>query len=439
MNTDRPDGPPHDDALLAEFAALDELLRKPEEPARPPAPPAELKVTEPFEPAPPSQNGVAAAREGVPHSRNDAPSREAVAPSRDVIASARDGVPPSGRRMAPSRDGVMTSRNRVPFSGRRMPVSRGRVERLRDRVASLLARAEPSQPQDLAVPSRERGVETLRVTPVRSPSQRRRIRVAALWLGALTVGLLAGGLLGWWHATHPVVATPPASTVETRPATAPATPARGASRPTRPAKTMPLAAPTAPTASAPTAALSKAAPAASASNAGAPDVALPPPAPVEKPDTIVEAIPVTPAPSLDLPLTTAPLPAPPLPPAVAAAGGLAAAMVAADEAAIETTLRRYEEAYENLDAKAAAAVWPTVDRRALSHAFEGLASQRLNFRGCEVLVRAGARTATASCNGTAEYVRKVGDARVRVEPRQWNFTLNKTQGAWRIEAVDGSR
>ena len=88
---------------------------------------------------------------------------------------------------------------------------------------------------------------------------------------------------------------------------------------------------------------------------------------------------------------------------------------------------------------AAAAVWPTVDRRALTHAFAGLASQRLNFRGCEVLVRAGASTATASCRGTAEYVRKVGDSRVRVEPRRWTFTLNKTQGAWRIAAVSGSR
>ena len=114
-------------------------------------------------------------------------------------------------------------------------------------------------------------------------------------------------------------------------------------------------------------------------------------------------------------------------------------MVAADEAAIETTLRRYEDAYERLDAKAAAAVWPTVDRRALTHAFAGLASQRLNFKGCEVAVRAGASIATASCRGTTEYVRKVGDARVRVEPRQWTFTLNKAQGAWRIEAVDGSR
>ena len=116
-----------------------------------------------------------------------------------------------------------------------------------------------------------------------------------------------------------------------------------------------------------------------------------------------------------------------------------AAVVAADEAAIETTLRQYEEAYERLDAKAAVAVWPTVDQRALSRAFAGLASQSLDFRGCEVVVRAGASTATASCSGTAEYVRKVGDTRVRVEPRQWTFTLNKTQGAWRIEAVDGSR
>jgi hypothetical protein len=157
-----------------------------------------------------------------------------------------------------------------------------------------------------------------------------------------------------------------------------------------------------------------------------------------------------PAPSIELPSTdaspaaallpSAPVPFAPsmplaAPPAVAAAG----ALVAADQAAIERALRQYKDAYEHLDAKAASAVWPTVDQRALSRAFAGLASQSLDFRGCEVVLRAGASKATASCSGTAEYVRKVGDARVRVEPRQWTFTLNKTQGAWRIEAVDGSR
>ena len=143
------------------------------------------------------------------------------------------------------------------------------------------------------------------------------------------------------------------------------------------------------------------------------------------------------APLPSAPLALASPVVPPAPLAVTAAGAIAA--VAADERAIETTLRRYEEAYERLDAKAASAVWPTVDRRALSRAFAGLASQSLDFRGCEVVIRAGASTATASCSGTAEYVQKVGDPRVHVEPRQWTFTLNKTQGAWRIEAVDGSR
>jgi hypothetical protein len=142
-----------------------------------------------------------------------------------------------------------------------------------------------------------------------------------------------------------------------------------------------------------------------------------------------------PLPSAPLAFATPVAPAAPL--AVAAAGAIAA--VAADERAIETTLRRYEDAYERLDANAASAVWPTVDRRALSRAFAGLASQTLDIRGCEVLVHAGASTATASCDGTAEYARKVGDTRVRVEPRHWTFTLNKTQGAWKIEAVDGSR
>jgi hypothetical protein len=123
----------------------------------------------------------------------------------------------------------------------------------------------------------------------------------------------------------------------------------------------------------------------------------------------------------------------------AARVGTSMLVMAADEAAIAATLRRYEQAYERLDTRAAAAVWPRVDRRALSRAFAGLASQSLDMRGCEVSVRAGASTATASCRGSAEYVRKVGDARVHVEPRQWTFTLNKTEGEWIIDTVDGQR
>jgi hypothetical protein len=364
-----PDHPLHDDALLAELAALDELLRKPEEPA---PPPTDFKVTEPLKRAPSSRvSGVS-----------------------------------SRRRVSPSRE----------------------------RVAPALDRVEPAR--GLAV--RSRATAVLRAAVAGRPA-RRRFRVPALWVAALSVGLLVGGLLGWWHAVNPVVVTPPEEAVEEplRP-TVPASKARGPSRSAKPV-TAPRAAPAASSAAAsPASAIANAAPSDSA-----PDVALPPASPAEA-ATIVAEIPVAPAPSIDLPPPAGPLPAAPLPvapPAVAAAaaGGLAAAMVAADEAAIETTLRRYEDAYERLDAKAAAAVWPTVDRRALSHAFEGLASQRLNISGCAVLVRAGASTATASCSGTAEYVRKVGDTRVRVEPRQWMFTLNKTQGAWRIAAVDGSR
>jgi hypothetical protein len=144
-----------------------------------------------------------------------------------------------------------------------------------------------------------------------------------------------------------------------------------------------------------------------------------------------------PLPLIDAAVRSGPPPMPNASTALAAAEAMAA--VAADAAAIEITLREYAKAYDRLDAKAAVAVWPTVDQRALSRAFAGLASQTLVFRGCEVVVRAGAITATASCRGSAEYVRRVGDARVHVEPRQWTFTLNKLAGEWRIDAVDGQR
>jgi hypothetical protein len=151
----------------------------------------------------------------------------------------------------------------------------------------------------------------------------------------------------------------------------------------------------------------------------------------------IPSVATVPLPSIDASVRAGPPAMPNASTALAAAEAMA--MVAADAAAIEVTLRQYAKAYERLDARAATEVWPTVDRRALSRAFAGLASQTLVFRGCEVVVRAGAITATASCRGSAEYVRKVGDARVHVEPRQWTFTLNKTAGEWRIDAVDGQR
>jgi hypothetical protein len=435
-----------DDELRAQLAALDELLRQPEEPARAPRAPADFTVAEPVELVGPSRDRV---------KPSPSPGPAPVAGPAPGPASA----PPSVARAKPPVDRAPPSVARAKPPVDRTPPPVDRAKPSSKRTAPSLERIKPSR--DLALPSRATNVMRTEAAAIPALRSRPRFRVAALWVGALSVGLAAGGLLGWWHAVNPPIDTPGVeSAAPAPPAAVPAGKARGPSRSTRgaaPPRSAPAPArATTPSSALPSAALppSVGAPSVGASSVPAPSVpapsvALPPAAATTTSDAgaIVGAIPAAPSPAIELPLAAAPLPVAPsmtpmpsaAPPAVAAAGGVAAAMVAADEAAIEKTLQRYEDAYDRLDAKAAVAVWPSVDQRALSRAFAGLASQTLNFRGCEVNVRAGASTATASCSGTAEYVRKVGDTRVRVEPRQWTFTLNKTQGAWRIEAVDGSR
>jgi hypothetical protein len=297
----------------------------------------------------------------------------------------------------------------------------------------LRAPAEPPRPisradlgldetLDLMRPSRD--TEALRVQEV--PMRSRQSRVSGRWwAGALSVGVLAGGMFGWWLASSPVVRPPPVEPIALERSTI------------VPEVTAPVAS------SIPSSERAVELPPVERPVTTTPNTALLPAPLMRDASAIVAAIPSVPAPSIEPPLPAAPVEVrpsvPPAAPSARAAAGALAAAVAADEAAIQTTLRQYEDAYERLDAKAAMAVWPTVDQRALSRAFAGLASQDLVFRGCEVVVRVGATTAQASCRGTAEYVRRIGNPRPYVEPREWFFTLNKTQGEWRIETVDARR
>jgi hypothetical protein len=314
----------------------------------------------------------------------------------------------------------------------------------------------------------------------------RRSRVLSPWLIALTGGVLTSATLGWWLATHSIVpmASFTSATLEPstkKPVVSRAAPSGRAGRAARNA-TPPNAATSNAAARIAKASTVTASTGGESTAVASTPIVLPlgatPIEGVSVPGVVVltelpgvpsslpvaAAAPVQPS-SAQAPwpfpykpaittrdsipsVATVPLPSidasrigPPAMPnaSTALAAAEAMATVAADAAAIEVTLRQYAKAYERLDARAATEVWPTVDRRALSRAFAGLASQTLVFRGCEVVVRAGAITATASCRGSAEYVRKVGDARLHVEPRQWTFTLNKTAGEWRIDAVDGQR
>jgi hypothetical protein len=100
-----------------------------------------------------------------------------------------------------------------------------------------------------------------------------------------------------------------------------------------------------------------------------------------------------------------------------------------DENGVRAALNRYESAYTALDAAAASAVWPGVDRRALASAFQALSSQRVSLGRCDV--RVTGVTAQAECRGTARWEPKVG-AGPQSSPRQWRFDLRNTGSSWII-------
>jgi hypothetical protein len=104
--------------------------------------------------------------------------------------------------------------------------------------------------------------------------------------------------------------------------------------------------------------------------------------------------------------------------------------VVRDETVVLSVLQRYESAYSNLDAAAASAVWPAVDRGALARAFNGLASQRVSLGDCDISVNGP--SARATCSGSATWRPKVGGGS-HTENRRWNFELRKAGESWKIE------
>ncbi len=101
-----------------------------------------------------------------------------------------------------------------------------------------------------------------------------------------------------------------------------------------------------------------------------------------------------------------------------------------DEApSVRRVLSQYEAAYSSLDAAAARRVWPTLDARALSRAFDALESQHVALGRCDVSVTGTA--ARADCHGSAQWTPKVGGG-TRTEARVWSFDLRKAGSDWRI-------
>jgi hypothetical protein len=105
---------------------------------------------------------------------------------------------------------------------------------------------------------------------------------------------------------------------------------------------------------------------------------------------------------------------------------------AAEQGKVRALLSRYEAAYSDLDASAAASVYPSIDRKALSRAFDALESQQILFQDCRIQV--ANTTARATCAGTASWTPKVGTG-YRQQARRWQFDLKQISGSWQIGNV----
>jgi hypothetical protein len=103
-----------------------------------------------------------------------------------------------------------------------------------------------------------------------------------------------------------------------------------------------------------------------------------------------------------------------------------------DSAAVRDVVEQYRRAYERLDAKAAASVWPNVDVAALTRAFNGLSSQHLEYERC--VVSGNDDEATVWCKGRAAYAPKVGQP--WSAPREWLFQVRRAADVWRIESTE---
>jgi hypothetical protein len=150
----------------------------------------------------------------------------------------------------------------------------------------------------------------------------------------------------------------------------------------------------------------------------------------DEPPTPTAVAESTPAPAMMPSPASTPPPSLPPSPAIAAAPPPVSTPVAADEQLVAATLRRFANAYQQLDADAVAAVWPQADRRVLTRAFDSIESQQMYFEKCDV--RVSDSGATASCGGWLIYVPKVGKKDPRSVSRQWDFALQKGGGEWRI-------
>jgi hypothetical protein len=104
-----------------------------------------------------------------------------------------------------------------------------------------------------------------------------------------------------------------------------------------------------------------------------------------------------------------------------------------ESTALARVLGHYEQAYDRLDVSSAAAVWPSVDARALSRAFARLQSQDLDFGNCTFSVSAS--DAAARCAGVLRYSRRIGDTALKTEQHVWTIEFARAGESWQIVKI----
>jgi hypothetical protein len=103
------------------------------------------------------------------------------------------------------------------------------------------------------------------------------------------------------------------------------------------------------------------------------------------------------------------------------------------EDGIRGLLKRYEDAYDRRDVAAAAALWPSLNRPALTRAFDGLAGQDVDFDRCDI--DATAARGSAVCVGTVRYRPNVGSGAEHADRITWTFDLARSGEDWLIDRL----
>ena len=101
-----------------------------------------------------------------------------------------------------------------------------------------------------------------------------------------------------------------------------------------------------------------------------------------------------------------------------------------DDEEIRAVLKRYEEAYNQLQTKAATSASRKADSEASQPAFDSRLSRQISLGVCDI--SKSGEVSTATCTGTAALDPNRGGGRTH---RFWAFDLRRNPDGWRVERL----